>query len=67
MLLHLNKIDLPTIMRMGRWKSAAVMEYVRSNIDNFSKNISRSIADATTGQFYALPSYIQTIENQNND
>ena len=67
MLLHLNKIDLPTIMRMGRWKSAAVMEYVRSNIDNFSKNISRSIADATSGQFYTLPSYIQTIENQNND
>ena len=67
MLLHLNNVDLPTIMKMGRWKSAAVMEYVRSNIDNFSKNISRSIADATTGQFYTLPSYIQTIENKNND
>ena len=63
MQLNLNNVSVPTIMRMGTWKSAAVMEYVRSNIDNLSKNVDKYIANASTGQFCTLPSYIATIND----
>ena len=62
MLLYLNKIPTETIKRMGRWKSDAVFEYVRANVEAFSKDKSANIAKATTGNFYTLPTYIATIK-----
>ena len=64
MLLLLNKVPLETVMKLGRWKSLAVLEYIRANVDNFSTGISNCIARASTGSFYTLPPFIRSITVQ---
>ena len=62
MLLCLNKIPLEKTMKLGRWKSLAVLEYIRSNINDFSEGISACIANASNGNFYTLSQFINSIE-----
>lgn len=61
MILLLNKVNIPTIMKLGRWKSTAVLEYVRENIDRFSKNISTHFSNTDNNDFFNLPSFIAAI------
>ena len=51
MILMMNKILMPKIMKLGRWKSLAVFEYIRANIEDFSEGISECIANDSTGFF----------------
>jgi len=62
MLLVLNKVPTIKIMKIGRWKSNSVFEYIRANVEDFSMNISKHIANASTGNFYTLPCFISTIK-----
>ena len=61
MLLILNKVPLPTIMKLGRWKSHSVLEYIKANVEDFSKDISDCIANDSTGEFYTHPNLISSI------
>ena len=58
MLLLLNKIPLGKVMKLGRWKSLAVLDYIRANVDDFSTGIINCIVRASTGFFYTLPPLI---------
>ena len=61
MLLLLNKVPLEKVMKLGRWKSLSVLEYIRANVDDFSTGISKCITRASTGYFYTLPPFINSI------
>ena len=62
MLLILNKIPIETIMKLGRWQSLAVLEYIRANVDDFSSGISECIANASAGSFYTHPQFISSLK-----
>ena len=62
MLLILNKIPIETIMKLGRWRSLAVLEYIRANVDDFSSGISECIANASAGSFYTHPQFISSLK-----
>ena len=40
MLLHLHGVDKTTIMKLGRWKSDAVIGYIRESVNGFSRKAS---------------------------
>lgn len=65
MLLVLNKIPIEIIMKLGRWRSYAVLEYIRANVDDFSSGISKCIPNATACSFYTHPQFISSLKINN--
>ena len=54
MQLYLQDESVYTIMLQGRWKSDSFLLYIRKQVLQFGKNLSRKIAHATE-EFYTVP------------
>ena len=65
MILLLDKISLTIIKKLGRWKSDAVICYIRENILDFSKGVSKAFAKKQPIEsFYNAKSFLESIRSQ---
>ena len=65
MILLLENISLTIIKKLGRWKSDAVICYIRENILDFSKGVSKAFAkNKPIESFYNATPFIESIKNQ---
>ena len=53
MFLHLNKIPAEKIMLQGRWKSMVFLNYIRPQISEFSRDLSRVMLQVNN--FFTTP------------
>ena len=53
MFLHLNKIPAEKIMLQGRWKSMAFLDYIRPQVSEFSRDLSRFMLQVN--DFFTIP------------
>ena len=60
MLLHLAGVQVYIIMMIGRWKSDAFLVYLRTQVEEFTSGIAKSMVTSATGQsFFTAPSTLQ--------
>ena len=64
MLLHTHGIEKTTIMKLGRWKSDAVISYIRANVAGFGKHASLALQSDPGSDFANFPRF-QPPLNQN--
>ena len=55
MAMKLNNIPIPTIMLIGRWSSNAFMRYIRMQVEQFSRNVSKAMIRNTAYHHVADP------------
>ena len=53
MFLHLQKVDPDRIMLQGRWRSRAFLDYIRPQVEAFSKGLSTIMT--SSNDFYTIP------------
>ena len=58
MFLHLNKIPAEKIMLQGRWKSMAFIDYIRPQVSEFSRDLSRIMMQSN--DFFTIPDEVPT-------
>ena len=57
MLLHTHGIDKTTIMKLGRWRSDAVICYIRDNVAGFGRNASAAFRNDPGNNFANFPAF----------
>ena len=55
MILHTHGVEKTTIMRLGRWKSDAVLCYIRSQVSGFGKHASKAFGTDPGKDFANFP------------
>ena len=55
MMLVLNNVEDSAIMKKGRWKSAAFLDYIRQQLSSYGLKISKMIASSACDDFFAIP------------
>ena len=58
MFLHLNKIPTEKIMLQGHWKSISFIDYIRPQVSEFSRDLSRIMIQAN--DFFTIPDELPT-------
>ena len=66
MLLHLHGVDKTTIMKLGRWKSDAVISYIRESVSGFSRKASAAFDSIRTDNLFNLSVPRELGEDTNN-
>ena len=65
MLLLIHKVDITTIMKLGRWRSDSVICYIRSNVTDFGKGASSAFVSQSVNSFFNLPALFDSLKNHN--
>jgi hypothetical protein len=65
MLLYTHGIDKTTIMKMGRWKSDAVIGYIRNNVAGFGKHASKAFRNDPGEDFANFPPFSLSSNRKN--
>ena len=63
MALYLARRPVSTIMLLGRWSSDAFLLYIRRQVQEFSKGVSRDMIDHN--QFYTIPELVEDDDRLN--
>ena len=68
MILLLDKVRFTIIKKLGRWLSDAVVCYIRENVLDFSKGVSKAFAKKQPIEsFYNASSFVKSIKSQYGD
>jgi hypothetical protein len=56
MAMYLNNIQIISIMKIGRWKSTAFLDYIRSQVEEFTVDVSSKMLQTTMFRHLRNPS-----------